>query len=84
MRNTLRMYNSTCVQSCLLCRKMQQLKSCYVIHFKLEYLKTVIKQHKGASEAIDYLELSDTNISICVILSHMLRMLLKYLQRNCE
>lgn len=61
---------------------MQQLESRYVIHFKLEYLKTVIKQH--ASEAIDYLELSDINVSISVILSHMLRMLLKYLQRNCE
>ena len=63
---------------------MQQLESRYVIQFKLEYLKTVIKQHKGASEAIDYLELSDINVSISVILSHMLRMLLKYLQRHCE
>lgn len=72
MRNTLRVYNSTFVQSCLSCIKMQQLQSHYVIHFKLEYLKTVIKQHKGASEAIDYLELSDISVSIYVILSHML------------
>lgn len=34
---------------------MQQLKSRYIIHFKLEHLKMFSKQSKGELEAIEYL-----------------------------
>lgn len=60
---------------------MQQLKTHYIIHFKLEYLKMFIKQCKGTSEAVEYLYLSGINIPVRILLSHMLRML-KYVQRN--
>lgn len=51
------------------------------MHFELEYLKMIIKQCRGTSEATEYLYLRGVNISAYILLSRMFQML-KYLQRN--